>query len=171
MTSCSFPFRSVPTSCLVRRDGSRFRVTISCFVSHNRKFSFAHSVEVSLFLVRGVGWVMHYVTSCDVCILVCKTHLFQLKVNGTFCSKGRLLLVSVRHQEEGGEGSRGSGRHGAGLRGQPHSPQEGRAHRLRRRGGGGEHRGHGHEVHPDPAHGYVQQKVKKIKKYVFLELK
>ncbi|TNM98604.1 hypothetical protein fugu_013168 [Takifugu bimaculatus] len=38
----------------------------------------------------------------------------------------------VRHQEERGEGSGGSGCDGAGLRGQPHPPQEGGAHRLRR---------------------------------------
>lgn len=67
-----------------------------------------------------------------------------------------LFLCVVWHQEEGGEGSRGSSCYGAGLRGQPHPSEEGGAHRLRRRGGRGEHRGYGHEIHPDPAHGYVQ---------------
>lgn len=65
-------------------------------------------------------------------------------------------LCVVWHQEEGGEGSRGSGCYGAGLRGQPHPSEEGGPHWMRRRGGRREHRGYGHEIHPDPAHGYVQ---------------
>lgn len=66
------------------------------------------------------------------------------------------LSCVVWHQEEGGERGRGSGCYGAGLRGQPHPSKEGGSHRLRRRGRRGEHRGYGHEIHPDPAHGYVQ---------------
>lgn len=66
------------------------------------------------------------------------------------------LFPVVWHQEEGGEGSRGSSGFGAGRRGQPHPSEEGGSHRLRRRGGRGEHRGYGHEIHPSPAHGYVQ---------------
>lgn len=76
------------------------------------------------------------------------------------CEINVLSLFSVfslvRHQEEGGEGSRGSSCYGAGLRGQPHPSEEGGARRLRRRGGGREHRGHGHEIHPHPHHGYIQ---------------
>lgn len=68
----------------------------------------------------------------------------------------RLLSSAVWHQKEGGEGSRGSGCDGAGLRGQPDPSEEGGSHWLWRRGGRGEHRGYGHEVHPDSAHGYVQ---------------
>lgn len=65
----------------------------------------------------------------------------------------------VRHQEERGEGGGGSGCDGAGLWGQPHPSEEGGANWLWRRGGGGEHRGHGHEIHPNPHHGHIQQKV------------
>ena len=82
------------------------------------------------------------------------THTYIYMENNNSCFPS--LSPAVWHQKEGGEGSRGSGCDGAGLRGQPDPSEEGGSHRLWRRGGRGEHRGYGHEVHPDSAHGYVQ---------------
>lgn len=72
---------------------------------------------------------------------------------------GAFLSLSVRAEEEGGEGGGGEGGHGTSLRRLPDASQEGDSQRLRRRRGGGrgEHPGHRPQVPARAAAGHVQE--------------